>query len=88
MDLLKQILTELNSRKGDWPKIATDNEVSYSWLTKLAQGKIPNPGINTIIRLYDYLFPNSVGEERRRSPGRRVVDTTIGRRSRAKVTKQ
>lgn len=82
MDLLKQVIAELNKRKGDWPQIASHNEVSYSWLTKLAQGKIPDPGINKIVRLYDFLFQNSAGLERRRSPGRRETDKHIGRRTR------
>ena len=74
MDLLKQVISEQNKRKGDWPQIDADNVVSYSWLSKLAQRKIPDPGINKIVRLYDYLFQNTEGVERRRSPGRREAD--------------
>jgi hypothetical protein len=55
MNILQDVIDALNARKGDWPKIAADNDVSYSWLTKLAQGKIPNPGVTTVERLYLFL---------------------------------
>lgn len=51
MSTLDKVITRLESRKGDWKQIADDADVSYSWLTKLAQKKIPNPGIKTIERL-------------------------------------
>ena len=52
MNLLQQVINELQRRKGDWVSIAQEAEVSYSWITKLAQGKIPNPSVVTIERLY------------------------------------
>lgn len=51
MDTLENIIKALQSRKGDWGVIARQAEVSYSWLTKFANHKIPNPGVNTIERL-------------------------------------
>lgn len=57
MNLLKDVIDALNARKGDWPAIAVQADVSYSWLTKLAQRKIPNPGVRTIERLYQVLLP-------------------------------
>jgi len=42
-DTLKQVVEELNQRKGEWPQIAQEAGVSYSWLCKLAQGVIQNP---------------------------------------------
>ena len=57
MNLLQDVIYALNARKGDWPAIAVQADVSYSWLTKLAQGKIPNPGVRTIERLYQVLLP-------------------------------
>lgn len=41
----------LNSRKGEWPKLARSAKVSYSWLCKFAQGKMGNPGVRPIERL-------------------------------------
>ena len=55
MNMLQKVIVELNRRKGQWPQIATDNGVSYSWLCKLAQGKIQNPSVVTIESLYLYL---------------------------------
>lgn len=51
MDTLENIRNELRSRKGDWGVIASEAGVSYSWLTKFANNKIPNPGVITIERL-------------------------------------
>jgi predicted transcriptional regulator len=48
---LDYVLTELQNKRGKWPELATKADVSYSWLTKLAQGKIPNPGLVTVDRL-------------------------------------
>jgi len=53
------VMTELDARKGAWPAIAKDIEPEawesyYSWLTKLAQGRIPDPSVNKIQRLADY----------------------------------
>jgi predicted transcriptional regulator len=59
MTLLEQTIERLQSRKGDWAEIARANDVSYSWITKLAQGKIPNPGVLTIERLNSYLRAQS-----------------------------
>lgn len=57
--MLQATLDELQSRKGQWREIARQidpetPESYYSWLTKLAQGTIPNPSVNRIQRLYDY----------------------------------
>ena len=71
MNLLETVIKALNERKGNWPVVAQENDVSYSWLTKLAQGKIPNPGIQTIERLYYYLLPTQAGQDRRTKSDRR-----------------
>jgi hypothetical protein len=52
--LLPYVVRELQARKGDWPKISADTELDYSWLTKLAQGRIPDPGVNKIEKLAEY----------------------------------
>lgn len=38
-DLLSEVILKLQSRKGDWKKIAADAGVSYSWLSQLGRGK-------------------------------------------------
>jgi hypothetical protein len=57
--MLTQVQEDLAATKGSWSEIARelepDNFVSfYSWLTKLAQGRIAEPSVNRIQRLYDY----------------------------------
>ena len=36
-------------------KICSDLEIERSWYTKWIGGKIPNPGIERIQKIYDYL---------------------------------
>lgn len=57
--MLEFVLAELQARKGEWPEIAKAMEPDrwqsyYSWLTKLAQGRIPDPSVNKIQRLADH----------------------------------
>lgn len=57
--ILEFVISELKARKGRWPSIAKDMEPDgwqsyYSWLTKLAQGQIPDPSVNRIQRLADH----------------------------------
>lgn len=57
--LLEYVLAELDARKGTWPAICKSVrpqawESYYSWMTKLAQGRIPDPGVNGIQELADY----------------------------------
>lgn len=57
--LLEFVLGELQDRMGTWLQISKamdpDNwRRHYSWLTKLAQGKIPDPSVNKIQRLADH----------------------------------
>jgi len=57
--LLSYVLTEIEARRGAWPAIAKAIEPDswesyYSWLTKLAQRRIPDPSVNKIQVLADY----------------------------------
>ncbi len=45
----------LNARRGSWQQVAEAADVSYSWLSKFARGKIENPGYATLVRLQTYL---------------------------------
>lgn len=49
------VRTELNRRRGEWPTIATESGVSYSWLSKFVNEHIDNPGYETLKRLHAYL---------------------------------
>lgn len=42
----------LESQRGDWQAIASASGVSYSWLSKFANGRIPNPGFATLTALH------------------------------------
>lgn len=50
-----RVLQLLSSRRGEWKEIAVGSGVSYSWLSKYANGHIPNPGFGTLKRLHAYL---------------------------------
>lgn len=48
------VMTQLQEHKGSWPAIAQATGLDYSWLTKVAQGKIENPGVRQIEQLAAY----------------------------------
>lgn len=50
-----QVRAALDGRKGDWPAVAQGADVSYSWLTKFAANRIPNPSYGSLVRLRDFL---------------------------------
>lgn len=50
----------LEASRGTWPKVCADTGLDYSWLTKMAQGKIPNPGYQKIELLYHYFKSHRV----------------------------
>lgn len=57
--MLEYVLAQLEARRGTWPAIAKalaegSWESYYSWLTKLAQGQIPDPSVNKIQALHDH----------------------------------
>lgn len=55
LDTAVHALLEL--RKGDWQAVAEGSGVSYSWLSKFANGHIDNPGYGTLKKLHAYLAP-------------------------------
>lgn len=40
--------------KGQWPKVARDAGLDYSWLSKFGQGQISNPTVAKLQRLHEY----------------------------------
>lgn len=64
-DILTPTLSELQARRGSWPAICRATELDYDWLTKLAQGRIADPGVRKIQRLASYFAstPRAVAAE-------------------------
>ena len=58
MDDIEFIRDRLNACKGTWPKVCEETGLDYSWLTKFAQGKIPNPGYAKISTLKGHFQPD------------------------------
>jgi hypothetical protein len=48
MDTIQFIRNSLEDSKGNWPQICEETGIDYSWLTKFAQGLIPNPGYRKV----------------------------------------
>lgn len=61
-NILDFVLGELQSRRGTWRRISVDTHLDYSWLTKLGQGRIPDPSVNKIQRLADHFGWNQKDE--------------------------
>lgn len=53
------VLQALQDRRGDWQEVARASGVSYSWLSKFANGHIGNPGYGTLCRLHEALIPSA-----------------------------
>lgn len=50
-NVVPDMLGLLNARRGDWQAVASASGVSYSWLSKFANGHIDNPGLETLKKL-------------------------------------
>lgn len=46
-----EIRAALLQRKGDWRAVAASSGISYSWISKFVNRKIPNPGYETLKKL-------------------------------------
>ena len=55
-NLDQEVLALLKKRKGDWQTVAAASGVSYSWLSKFANGHIGNPGFDTLKKLHTALI--------------------------------
>ncbi len=49
----------LEAKRGDWRSIATASGVSYSWLSKFVNRRIPNPGFATLKAIHVVLTSKS-----------------------------
>lgn len=73
-DLDVEIRANLESRRGDWPKIAQTAQVSHSWISQFVRGKIPNPGYETLKRLNSALSDKPAARSAQNHPGQRATD--------------
>lgn len=53
---IEDVCEELRRRRGTWRQICADTGLDYSWLQKLAQGRIRSPGYIKIQILQRHLF--------------------------------
>ena len=60
--ILTFVRRRLDSSRGDWPAIAASSGVPYHTLTKIAQGTVENPRINTVQQLLDFFQALDRGE--------------------------
>jgi transcriptional regulator with XRE-family HTH domain len=77
-NLDQTVLTQLQARRGDWQGISKRAKVSYSWLSKFANGHIPNPGYATLTRLHTELntLPNAAQVPA--EPARAAIESVAG----------
>lgn len=55
MNLLEVTCQLLNGESISLPKVAQDTGLPYDWLLKLKNGHIPNPSVNKVQTVYEYL---------------------------------
>ena len=61
MSLIAEVRSELLDKKGNWPRIARETGVSYSWLCKFSQGKMKNPSALRLENIDAYLKHAKLG---------------------------
>ena len=67
MDTIQIIKDRLEGSKGTWPVVCEKTGLDYSWLTKFAQGKIPNPGYAKVFALAEYFGVSGSGKNRKQA---------------------
>lgn len=53
-NMLDAVKAGLEASRGHWPEIAKETGLGYFTLTNIAQGKVADPRISTVQKLYDY----------------------------------
>lgn len=61
MTLLQQTICLLDADRGEWSKTAKETGLGYEWIKKVANHKVPDPGVNKIETLHDYLASKHKG---------------------------
>jgi hypothetical protein len=54
-NLLDDTKRLLEAREDTFKVLAAETGLGFEWLSKLSQGRIPNPGVRKVQCLYDYL---------------------------------
>jgi hypothetical protein len=72
MDNYQYSIEQLARQKGAWPDIARECEVSYSWLCKFAENKIPNAAYTRVEKVAACLRSRDPGTSRRRSTDKKI----------------
>lgn len=52
--ILETIKARLQGARGRWPEISKSAAVPYFTITNIAQGRVANPGVQTVQKLLDY----------------------------------
>lgn len=56
--MLEEVIAYLETMRGHWPRISRETGLTYDWLARVAQGRIPDPGVRKIQVLHDYAKQN------------------------------
>ena len=55
--MLDLVLEALDGATGDLRAVATACDLNYDWVLKVKQGRIREPSVTKIQRLYDHFYP-------------------------------
>lgn len=55
VSILTETIELLDIDKGNWPQTAAETGLGREWISKLARGLIPDPGVTKIETLHAYL---------------------------------
>lgn len=62
--ILLYVKRRLEESRGEWPQISKDTGVPYFTVTNIAQGKVEDPRISTMQKLYNHLKASDPAEAR------------------------
>ena len=62
MNIQPTLKKTLHKYKGQWPFIAREAGVSYSWMVHVMAGRTPNPRVNQVQAVLDVLQKIEEGE--------------------------
>lgn len=56
--LYERVRADLQQRRGQWARIASETGLAYSTMVRIARGYVVQPGYDKLKRLADYLDAN------------------------------